>query len=125
MSSERIVALKFPLGVATVTVLRPAPGGPDIGLGVGDGGKVGLGVDVGLMDGVGLRYGVGVRVGDGVTLGSIIGVGWATVVAACGKKMAVKKAMMAARIFFIYVNSEPTITPATVTLPPKIIIRAT
>ena len=63
-----IVALKFPLGVATVTLLKPDPGGPEMGLAVGVGVLVGKGV------GFGVDVGARVIVGNGVSVGKIIGV---------------------------------------------------
>jgi hypothetical protein len=67
-STVRIVAEKFPLGVATEARVKPVPGGPDKGGIVGLG--VGLGVEVGAGVGVAVGIGVGVGVGSGVGVGA-------------------------------------------------------
>jgi len=64
-----MVAEKLPLGVATVALIKPVPGGPEIG------GRVGLAVGLGEGTGVGAGEGVGVGVGVGVEVGVGTGVG--------------------------------------------------
>lgn len=58
----RTVAVKFPLGVATLRVESPVPGGPEYG------GAVGLGEGVGVVVGIGVGVGVG-GMGAGVAAG--------------------------------------------------------
>lgn len=71
-SIERIVALKFPFSVATVTVDKPLPGGPDrvgtltgTGFGVANAGR-GVGVGVGEGGDMEIIMGVGDGVGGGL-----------------------------------------------------------
>lgn len=69
VSRDRIVALKLPLGVETVTLLKPELGGPVSGLGEG------VGVLVGTRVGVGVKVGVGLGgIGVGVALMIMVGV---------------------------------------------------
>lgn len=70
------VAVKLPLGVATVALVRPTPGGLEIGggnVGLGEGLIVGVRIIVGVGIGVGVGVGVGEMVGEGIRVG-VIGV---------------------------------------------------
>jgi hypothetical protein len=61
------VAVKLPLGVATIALVRPTPGGVESGgvkVGLGEG--IGLGVTeiVGVAVRMGVEVGVGIKVGE-------------------------------------------------------------
>jgi len=68
-SIESTLAVKFPFSVATVIVLKPAPGGPETAAIVAFGVEVVMGFGVGVAALVGIMVGVGeaATLGVGVT----------------------------------------------------------